>query len=105
MEHKFRPGIFIYNPCPGTVGNADLVFSGAKNRTGQGSDLSFPKSIFWSTGCCAYSLGTTVHEGRYWSNHHHGWDSLGPVEPKKDSKSRLTVTELCLNTKEANAEF
>ena len=94
MEYEFRPCFFIYNPCPGTAGNTYLVFSGAKNRTGQGSDLSFPKSIFWSTGCCAYSLGTAVHEGRYWSNHHHGRDSLGPVEPKKDSKRRLTATEL-----------
>ena len=91
MEHKFRPGIFIYNPCPGSVGNADLVFSGSKNRTDQGSNLSFSKSIFWSAGCCAYSLGTAVHEGRYWSNHHHGWDSLGPVESKKDSKRRLII--------------
>ena len=105
MEHKFRPCFFIYNPCPGTAGNTYLVFSGAKNRTGQGSDLSFPKSLFWSTGCCAYSLGATFHERWYRSNHHHGRNSLGPVEPKKDSKRRLTVTELFLNTKEANAEF
>ena len=83
---------FLYTTLvPGLLGT--LIWFYLVRRVGpvRAATFHFLNPFFGGTGCRTYSIGTVVHKGRHWCNHHHGRDPVGANESKADSKFGLTV--------------